>query len=176
MSDEAVAALIGGGVVAVFGLGSLLLNRRFAVKDHNADYREWYRRTLFEKRLEAVGGAHARVMKIQEAIGGAKPDPGQSASQGNRALAEAAKSAREWCDQNPVSLGKDEMPWSSAVVILTAQVLLYANGHPNDRIWKAADDAAELCRKRANELLELEEQSTTKRGDGTRCWIKRFWS
>ena len=161
LGGVALGAAIGGG----FGMASLVVNRRFAVNDRDADYREWYRRTLFEKRLNAAQDGYAWVMKMLPLIGGASPDPGQAGSDGNRALAACANAAREWYDHNSALLGGDEMPSSSAFIGLTGRAVLYANGHQDNSIWEAAHDAAELCRKRANELLELEQRTTDKRGE-----------
>jgi len=172
LSDEAVAALIGGGVVAVFGLGSLLLNRWFAVKDRNADYREWYRRTLFEKRFTAAGDGYAWAIKLGDAIAAA--DPGKPQSDGNKALLAMANEARDWYNHNAALLGRDELPEGSKFIALTNSSCNYACGRPTGDIWHFHHEAIELLRKRANELLELVQQSTSKPSERTGCWIRRF--
>lgn len=65
MGDVAQVALIAGGIGRLsllatlgFNLWSSSRERQERLAEREQDYREWYRRTLFEKRLAAVQEAY----------------------------------------------------------------------------------------------------------------------
>ena len=92
----------------MFSLAALLLNRSFAVKDRDADYREWYRRTLFEKRFEAAREEHAWLMRLYRR----HHDAGAEADSG---IGDLSRQAREWYDMNGTLL-EDALPDSSSFI------------------------------------------------------------
>ena len=159
--------MLGAGIGGAFGLASLLMNRRFAVKDREADNREWRRRTLFEKRLTAVGDGYAWAIKLGDAIAAA--DPKRPELDENKALLSMANEARDWYNHNAHLLGHDELPEGSKFIALTSSSCNYACGRPIGDIWHFHHEAIELMRKRANELLDFEQQSTSKRSERTGC-------
>lgn len=164
MSDTVIGALIGvGGAVAgvivasAFNFAALLLNRRFAVADREADQREWYRKALFEKRLAAAGEGYSWVLKLGDAI--ATANLGAPESSDNKTLLALAKEAREWYNRNAVLLGRNELPGSSEFIGLTNSAWNYACGKATGDIWSLHHEALDALRKRANELLETGQQN-----------------
>lgn len=150
MSDVAAVALITGGV----GLFSLLLTLWFNARsrqhdleqrgaERHEDYREWYRRTLFERRLEAIqeGGRH--LSKLWNAMyhpyleGGKIP------------IGEAV----EWYERNILYL-HGEMPDKSPVgrfLYGTEWRLMEGDEVPDEAQWAKAND---FLKREADDLLE----------------------
>ena len=137
-----LGAAIGGG----FGMASLLVNRRFAVKDRDADHREWYRRSLFEKRLDAAQEGYHWLMRLNRAT--SQPEARTPGSEQNRAVAALSQEAREWYDANCVFL-EDSAPSSSFYIGAL-------NAAGTDLFWKMCIDAEKELRERLNKLFEGE--------------------
>ena len=155
MPKEVVAALIAlGGVAlgaiitAAFSLASMLLNRRFAVEDRQEDYREWYRRTLFEKQLSAVQEGYAWLMRLNHAMN--QPEASTPGSTQNRVVADLKRQAEEWYNTNCVLL-EDTVPISSNFIgaVSAAGTNLF---------WKMFGDAQKSLRERVNQLRESERE------------------
>jgi len=160
MSNEAVALIGVGGTLAgvivasAFNLASSVLNRRFTVADREADHREWYRRTLFEKRLDAVQEGYHWLTRLNRAT--SQPEALTSGSEQNRAVATLSQEAREWYDANCVFL-EDTVPGSSTFIGAL-------NTAGTDLFWKMWIDAEKDLRERLRQLLESERISKSKRG------------
>jgi hypothetical protein len=161
MSSEATVALIGvGGTIAgvvvasAFNLASSVLNRRSAVADRDADHREWYRRTLFEKRLNAIQDGYHWLMQLNRAT--SQPEARVQGSEQNRAVAALSQQAHEWYDTNCVFL-EDAVPKSSNFIGAM-------NAAGTDLFWKMWIDAEKDLRERLRELLEGEREFKNKRG------------
>jgi hypothetical protein len=161
LSDEAVAALIGVGgtvvgvvVASVFNLASSILNRRFTVEDREADRREWYRRTLFEKRLDTIQDGYHWLMQLNRAT--SQPEARAQGSEQNRTVAELSQQARKWYDANCVFM-EDAVPSSSNFIGAL-------NAAGTDLFWKMCIDAERDLRVHLRELLESERQFKSKRG------------
>jgi len=155
MSNEATVALIGvGGTIAgvvvasAFNLASSVLNRRSAVADREADHREWYRRTLFEKRLNAIQEGYHWLMQLNRAT--SQPEARVQGSEQNRAVAALSQQAREWYDTNCVFL-EDTVPQSSYFIGAL-------NAAGTDSFWKMCIDAEKDLRERLKQLLESERE------------------
>ena len=151
MSDESVIALVAVIASGVLGVASLAFNfwnssseRKQRLKDRKEDHREWYRRTLFEKRLEAIQEGRRHLYKLWDAmynpyLAGGKIPIGE---------------AIEWYDRNVVYL-HGEMPDESPVGrFLYGTEWLLMEGEeplPDEAKWTAAND---FLKRKANELLE----------------------
>jgi hypothetical protein len=138
-----------------------MINRRFAAEDRQAEYREWYRRTLFEKRVNAAQDAYEWVTKLNVAITSANPAAPES--DGSRALVRTAQAAREWYDRNTVFL-HEGLPSSSPFIGLTNMAVTYANGHENVPIWEAFGKVVIWLGIHADKLLDTEHQTEGKTG------------
>jgi hypothetical protein len=132
----------------VFNLAALILSRRFAVKDREFDYREWYRRTLFEKRLTTVQEAYRWLMRLYRAA--SQSETQTVGSEANRALLALSEQARNWHDANCVFL-EDAVPKSSSYIGALNSV-----GTP--LFFKMYIDAERDLRERLNALLESEQK------------------
>ena len=137
MSNEAVALIGVGGTIAgvivasAFNLASSILNRRFAAEDQGTERREWYRRTLFEKRLNTIQDGYHWLMQLNRAT--SQPEARVQGSEQNRAVAALSQQAREWYDTNCVFL-EDAVPKSSNFIGAL-------NAAGTDLFWKMCIDA-----------------------------------
>ena len=161
MSNEATVALIGvGGTIAgvvvasAFNLASSVLNRRSAAADREADHREWYRRTLFEKRLNAIQEGYHWLMQLNRAT--SQPEARVQGSEQNRSVANLSEQAREWYDACCVFL-EDAVPGSSTFIGAL-------NAAGTDLFWKMCIEAEKDLRERLKQLLESERESKSKGG------------
>ena len=113
-------ALITGGTTGFVGIAGLALNlrnssreRQLRLAEHREDYREWYRRTLFEDRLRAVREGYAWLMRLNRAL-----NPGRADSRGsedNQRVGQMLLECREWWESNAVFL-YDDLPRKSEFV------------------------------------------------------------
>jgi ABC-type transport system involved in cytochrome bd biosynthesis fused ATPase/permease subunit len=161
LPKEVVAALIAlGGVAlgaimtAAFSLASMLVNRRFAVEDRQADHREWYRRTLFEKQLSAVQEGYHWLMRLNRAT--SQPEARVQGSEQNRAVANLSEQAREWYDATSVFLEDAVASPSTFIAAVSAA--------GTDLFWKMLIEAEKDLRGRLKQLLESERESKNKGG------------
>ena len=159
MSNEAVALIGVGGTIAgvivasAFNLASSILNRRFAAEDQGTERREWYRRTLFGKRLDAIQQGYHWLMKLNRAT--SQPQAQTPGSEQNQALARLSQEAREWYDANCVFL-EDTVPQSSLFIGAL-------NSAGTKDWWKACIDAEKELRERLRHLLQSERAQESKR-------------
>ena len=159
MSNEAVALIGVGGTIAgvvvasAFSLASSVLNRRSAVADREADRREWYRRTLFEKRLNAIQDGYHWLMQLNRAT--SQPEARVRGSEQNRAVAALSQQARQWYDTSCVFL-EDTVPVSSLFIGAL-------NSAGTEDWWKACTDAEKELRERLRQLLQSERSQESKR-------------
>jgi hypothetical protein len=150
MSSEsiiALAAVLTSGVLGVASLGFNFWNssseRRQRLKDRGEDNREWYRRTLFEKRLEAIQEGGRWLNKLYNAM--------------YHPLADSRKApigeALEWYERNILYL-HGEMPDKSPVARFLYNVewsLMEEEPIPGEDQWV---EALDFLKRKANELLE----------------------
>ena len=75
MSDESIIALVAVLTSGVLGVASLTFSfwsssseRRQRLSERREDNREWYRRTVFEKRLEAIQEGRRHLRKLWDAM------------------------------------------------------------------------------------------------------------
>ena len=166
MSDVIVAALISGALVVLGSVGATVANLAFNYKaekarlgaracERAAERSEWYRRALFERRLEAVQRAHVWLLDLNRAVSivlaGAEPDSDEASE-----LRRIATDARSWYDENVLYL-YDELPSASPFVGLTNVALEVAGGRGVSAIWRMHQEASDEIRARAVELLTSHE-------------------
>jgi len=150
MSDVVAVALITGGTTGFVGIAGLALNlwnssreRQLRLAEHREDYREWYRRTLFEKRLEAIQEGRRHLSRLWYAM---YHPYGQRR---NTPIGEAV----EWYERNILYL-HGEMPDKSPVgrfLYGTEWLLMDGDEVPDEAQWIEANDFLE---RKANDLLE----------------------
>ena len=161
MSDTVIVALITGGTTALVGVAGLAFNffssgaeRRQRLAEREQDYKEWYRRTLFEKRLVAVQEAYKWLMQLNAAINGASPSAPDS--EANRHLRDISSQTRAWYDQNVLYV-YDALPNVSSFIGLTNEAYAYGSGRgQNLRIWDTFGQVEAVIRQRAEELLKAQ--------------------
>jgi hypothetical protein len=156
MSDVAQGALI-AGVIGLLNLCiALWFNARTRQRDLDAraserreDNEEWYQRTMFEKRLQAVQEAYEWLMKFNRGLNLA--DPKNPDAEWTQTLARYCLDAREWYDKNVVFL-YDSLPGSSEFIGLMNPAADYAPGRTEHlHVWQfyhqADGEVRELLRK-----------------------------
>lgn len=163
MSDVVAVALITGGITAAVGFAGLAFNfwnswqeRQQRLAERRQDYQEWYRRTLFERRLDAVNEAYSWLMRLNDAINRATPDDPNS--EDNQNLRMICHEARAWYNANAFYI-HDGLPEASSFIGLLNAGGLYASGTDariQAGIWQQFDEASEQIRKRADQILESE--------------------
>ena len=113
------------------------------------DNTEWYRRAVFEKRLQAVQEEHVWLMKLFRALNlhGTVKDAVQ--------LRDLANEARAWYDENALLVHGDQIPSSSSFVGAMNSALR-ASGDPDHgyAALMACMEADKENRARAKRLLE----------------------
>jgi hypothetical protein len=159
MSSELVVALVAVITTGVIGIAGLVFNfwnssseRRQRLAEREQDYREWYRRTVFEKRLAAVQEAYQWIMRFNVAI--TEADASQPDSPKNEELRMLCKDAREWYDRNTVFL-HGGLPHASEFIGLINTALAHANGQQFN-VWKSFIAAEKDIKARVDELLSVE--------------------
>jgi len=131
-------------------------------RQREEDYREWYTRTLFEKRLAAVQEGYAWLMRLNAAINLA--GPGQPGLEENADLRRICAEARQWYDRNALYL-YDDLPSASAFIGLTNAAFQYATStRPVSGIWQLFSKAEALIKGRAKEMLDVERKRGTNNG------------
>jgi hypothetical protein len=160
MSDVAQVALITGGIGFLslmatlgFNLWSSSRERRHRLAEREQDYGEWYRRTLFEKRLVAVQEAYKWLMRFNVAMNNADPD--QPDCDANADLRRICDEARKWYDENVLYI-YDGLPGQSSFVGLINAAYAHACGRAHADHWKMFIEAESLIKGRAGRLLEVE--------------------
>jgi hypothetical protein len=168
VSEAAQGALIGGGIGFLSLLITLWFNARARKDDQQQraierreDYSEWYRRTLFERRLQAVQQAYAWWRRLNEAVGRASGNPDPNSAE--RAMVrELGEQARQWYDNNSLCL---ERPGSSEFVGLTNSALDWANGR-DVNIQKSLNEVYNWIRNLADWLLGSEDPQQAEASHG----------
>jgi hypothetical protein len=157
MSEVVQGALIGGGIGLVSLLISLWFNAqtrkddlRQRATERREDYTEWYRRTLFERRLVAVQEANLWLQKLKEAMGDIDPSAGRKAT--GRLLV-VVEQADQWLGKNAVYLygGRRE---SSALASVLFAARGVARGDSID-FWDAQQKASSELASVEDELLAV---------------------
>ena len=158
MSELIAVALISGGFVALSTVANLFFNYRLdraRLRARDSELRieraDWYRRTLFERRLEAVQRAHGWVLDLYRALNflpdGAEPDSPEATE-----VWRIATDARSWYDENVLYLFGELVPGSSFVGFMnTAQ--LRARGQERLDVWQKHQEADDEIKACAAELL-----------------------
>ena len=162
MNDLIAAALISGGFVLLGTLANLFFNYRLErarLRARDSELRieraDWYRRTLFERRLEAVQRAHVWIMDLNRSLNGVLPSGAKSDSDEASELRQIATDARSWYDENVLYL-YDELPSASPFVGLTNTALAVARGREVGDVWQKFGEADEQVRARAAALVASE--------------------
>ncbi len=160
MSDVAAVALITGVITGVVGLAGLAFSfwsasseRKQRRDERREDHGEWYKRTLFEKRLDAVQDGYRWVMKFNVAI--TRSDASQPSSPENEELRSVCKEAREWYDRSTIFL-HDGLPGSSEFIGLINSAAAHANGQQVVDVWSQFIAAGKELQARADRLLSVE--------------------
>jgi hypothetical protein len=149
MSPAAEGALIGGGI----GLLSLTINLFFnsrARKEERAEReaerraqdREWYRRTLFDKRIAALQQAKVWLNRLSDVM--YNPESASHIVPIDEAL--------DWYQSNILFI-HGEMPEVSPVgsfLYSTKAMLDIGDEMPDESMW---DEASRFVRRKANELV-----------------------
>jgi hypothetical protein len=169
VSEVLQGAIASGG----FGLAVLLLTRYFNVQDRKEENRsrlderhqeiqagerermhadsEWLKRTLLERRLQAVSEAHSWLMKLNRERNLANPTP-EDVSR----LVKSAQDAREWYDRNVIYL-HDDLPMSSHFIGAF-------NSAPDSQdrgfFGRNLDDCLKYLQQRASSLMNQEPPQT----------------
>lgn len=172
MSDTVAVALITGGATALVGIAGLGFSfwnssreRAQRLAEREEDYREWYSRTLFEKRLGAVQEAYAWWMRLNAAI--SRAGPGQRDLPENAELGSISAEARQWYDRNALYM-YDTLPSQSSFVGLVNAAFRYAvSARGEERIGQALEEAYAEIRSRADQLLKTERERTTSDDDNS---------
>jgi hypothetical protein len=170
MNETAQGALIGSMVAGFFTLcgvaGTLWFNskQRRAEAEERArqreeDYREWYTRTLFERRFQAVQQAFAWWRRLHEAVARASGDEDPNSGE-NQSLREVATQAREWYYNNSFCLEHPSLsemrPGLSKFLGLTESALTWAGGRRDIEIHKELNEVYKWILKLESRLLEPE--------------------
>jgi hypothetical protein len=153
----ALAAVIVSGIGVVASLGFNFWNasseRTQRLKEREEDRREWYKRTLFEKRLLAVQAAYAWWRRMMEVT---HPDPrNPDPDAESKAAEDAAIEARRWYDDNSIYL-EGFVSHASDFVGMTNAVRGWVIGVRDESVGKALDDALQAIKNLGNRLLSSE--------------------
>jgi hypothetical protein len=116
-------------------------------KEQQAERMEWYRRLLFERRLQAATEAYGWAMEINRLVNVASSKPRDEAL---AELRETVKGARAWYDSNAVYLN-DGLPTSSNFIGVINSAADVLRGDRFD--WKCFNDFLDELRERTQELL-----------------------
>ena len=166
MSDVAQVALITGGIGLISLLATLWSNarresreRQHRVAERREDHREWYSRTLFERRLQAAQQAYAWWTRLNVAVARARDNDDPNSAE-NQAVRQAAERAREWYEDNSFCLKhpglSDMRPGLSEFVGLTGSALAWAGGQRDMHIHKELNEVYKWILKLESRLLEPE--------------------
>ncbi len=157
MSEAAQVALI-AGAIGVLNLGvTLWFNKRTRqidlearARERSEDNREWYRRALFEKRLQVLQEAYEWLMKINRALNLSEPKNPQAPW--TLTLKQTCFDAREWYDRRAV-LMYDGLPESSEFVGLINSAAEYSVDNEGQGVWSSYERASKEVRRRLDEIL-----------------------
>ena len=166
VSEVAIGGIVAGGVTALNLAFNYAMTRKGAGDrrvERAEDHREWYRRTLFEKRLSAVQEAHGWLMELRDGasqVGRARSEKHGSTdfTQADRDLEASARNARSWWNKNNVSL--EGVPRrASNFVGVTTTARGYASGHySRSELEKSFGELEEELQARADALMALGEE------------------
>lgn len=132
---------------------SRLAERRAEIEarqqEQQADRREWYKRLLFERRLQAVAEAYGWAIEINRLVNqvaSSTPKDDSLASE----LAETIVKGRAWYDSNAIYLN-DGLPTSSNFIgVINSAADALRDGHFD---WKGFNDLLTELRERTQGLL-----------------------
>jgi hypothetical protein len=161
MSDTVAVALITGGITGLVGIAGLAFSfwnshaeRQQRLAERKQDYHEWYRRTLFEKRLNTAQEAYAWWRRLNEAVAGASGNDDPNTRE-NQAVRELATQASEWYYNSSFWL-EDAEARVSMFVDLTNTALQWARGRRDLDIHRSLNELYQFVRNFARDLLASE--------------------
>ena len=161
VSDPAIGGIIVGGVTALnlaFTFGMRWRERADRKNEREADDREWYRRTMFEKRVYASQEEHSWLLKLRNAGSGINwKDP---AAERNERLRTVSREARPWWDLNALLLDS-ELPESSWFVGTCNAAFELARGEEKSGFWQDLHKADIGSRERARTLMSAEREGAS---------------
>lgn len=151
LSDTVQGAIIVGVTGMVTLVGSHFLRRgdrqaeiEARQEEQQAERMEWYRRTLFERRLQAVTEAYVRAMEIHGLRTASRDDPALWLE-----LVQTCKRGREWYLANAVYLNVDLPTSSNFIGVLGAA----PDASGNSDFHKAFNELLKELRERTQALL-----------------------
>jgi hypothetical protein len=163
MSDESVialAALVVSGLIGIASLGFSFWNSHAERQQHLAEreqeYQEWYRRTLFERRLQAAQQAYAWWTRLNQAVAAAG-HRGEPEARENDTVRQFGRKAREWYDDNSFYLDDPEARLSVFVGLTNCAVSW--SGAPDNVMQESLDETFKWVRNLAADLLGSEKAS-----------------
>ncbi len=165
MSEQSVVALIAVIASAAVGVASLGFNfwnssrerglrvteLRLKLQEREDDYREWYRHTLFDKRLAALQTEYAWLMKLNRLRANVDDTKQESIDE----LNEAIRGARDWYDLNAMFL-YDVPPNSSDFI---GAVNSASEPRSGSNFFRQLNDALNSHRRRAKNLMNLQNEA-----------------
>lgn len=161
VSEQSIIALVAVIASAAVGLASLAFNfwnvrgeRAMRLTERQEDNHQWYRRTLFEKRLQAAQDAFSWWRRLNEAVSRAS-DNADPNSEERQSVREIATQAREWYDENSLYL-EGVLTSKSDFVGLTNTALVWAGGRDNVNIQESLRDCYKFVQAVSNRLLTAE--------------------
>ena len=162
MSDQSIIALAAVGVSGIIGLAGLGFSiwnirreRHLRFEERRFDHKEWYRQTLFNKRLQAAQDAYSWWRRLHEAVTRAfNSDPQSEECQSVR---EIAAQAREWYDSNSLYL-EGEATRISHFVDLTNGAGIWTRG-ADIEIQASLNEVYSLVQNLSKRLLAAEKTS-----------------
>ena len=120
-------------------------------REQEAERAEWYRRTLFERRLKALNEAYGWAMQINRLVNLVGTSDTKDPSLVDE-LIETSKKGRDWYNENGVYLNDDLPTSSNFIYILNASTaVLRDDSHFN---WQWFNDLLKELRERTQELLK----------------------
>ena len=154
VSELVQVALISATVPALVSVAIFSIGKFSEFQSKKEDNREWYKRTLFEKRLAVVQEAYGWLMRLNTGLNLANPTTPEAPE--NQELLRIAHEAREWYD-NEAMLLYDDLPSASSFVGLMNKAGLLAVGKldVSMRVWDDYEQVSQMVRERLRRLLEL---------------------
>ena len=166
MSEVVQVALISGLLSLCVVVANLYWTKRTGdaerasrAAERKEDRDEWYRRTMFEKRLATVQEASRRLSEMQTLIvkvnsRGATHEDSDDMTAAGEELNEVAAEAWTWYEGNALYLN-DTSPWASAFTALSLSAMIHARGGSQDEtdILESLKKAVAEIKGRADDLI-----------------------
>ncbi|MCY3920516.1 MAG: hypothetical protein OXG38_12040 [Chloroflexi bacterium] len=169
MSEVAQVALITGVISLCVVFIERYWNHRNASAERSLraverkeDRDEWYRRTMFEKRLTTIQEAYEYLARLGHGIAGVSgdlsaPEDSDEIAAKREHLGDVSMSAWDWYNKNALYFD-DTLPRTSSFAALALASSLHARGITEDGkdIWELFREAEAQTKARAEELLKVE--------------------